>query len=388
MSIFKQYLVTLLAACLLISCGDDSSDVKKSNELKVSFQESSKSVVENSSNSIFIPLKLEGSSDKDVFVTYEVSGTADFPADVTPMTSTTFIIPAGATAYNMEMLIVEDAITELESETLTIKFISASEGASLGEQTSFDLNIEPDDVTLISFEKESTDVQEGNDTSVRVVLSKAYNKDLWIKVSADLEQAVDGEYIFYSPDGEVYIPAGSTSGELELSYNPYFIGSTTPEVEGAELEIWGFRDENYTAPVDVLVNPDELKTHHHVNVTEKTGGLKIDLSWTSTNNDVDLSLFLTDIDGNIFLASETTGLDGAESITITDDLADGEYYLIVAWEEGTGPIDMTLTVSPKNSATWLGSQDSETVVYEGVLKEDIETANVIGTITKSGLDYE
>lgn len=384
MNNLKQYLVFVMTACLLISCGDDSSDVKKSNELKVSFQESSKSVVENSSNSIFIPLKLEGSSDKEVFVTYEVSGTADFPADVTPMTSTTFIIPAGATAYNMEMLIVEDAITELEPETLTIKFISVSEGASLGEQTSFDLNIEADDVTLISFEKESTDVNTGNDANVKVILSKAYSKDLWINISDDIEQGSNGEYIFDSP-GQVYIPAGSTSAELTLQYNASFKESESPDVKGAKLKISGFRDEFYASPIDVLVNPDESKINHQVNVV---GALVLELFWTSTNDDVDLDIFLTDSEGNVFLASEQAGVDGSETITIPGDFADGQYYLQVVWVEGTGGVEMILAIKPEAGATWVGSKDPDSAHYVEMVEAEISPALAILSVVKSGEAFD
>lgn len=379
--------IFLSCVILLSSCGkDEVPGVVTSEEVTISFKDASISVSEGSS-SIFVPLSISGSTSQTVVVTYEVQGTADFPGDVTPLTNTSFLIAPGATAFNMEFIIVDDNVLELESETLTITLISVSEGGALGTQKTLDINIEPDDVLLTSFSKSSSTIQDREDISINLELSKSYSEDLSIRLSYDIAKNVSGEDYFTetSQDIEIVIPSGQTTGSIRLFYNQNFNQSLVG-VAGT-IEIWRVELSGGGTASDVIPHPD--RATHVINVVPDGDGLIVEMEWVSTNQDVDLDmgLFLAS-GGSPLLTSTEAGFDGRESFQITDDVADGDYRLVVSWFEGTGTADMTLTITPYGNATWVGSGDSESITFENIDEASFDTRNIFASILKTGNTYQ
>ncbi|MEM7550201.1 MAG: Calx-beta domain-containing protein [Bacteroidota bacterium] len=381
-------LCLIFALFCLVNCGDGEEDMLPPVEenVKVSFQSPSMEVSE-SATSIFIPLLLEGASDKEVFVTYQASGTADFPTDVTPLTSTTFIVPPGATAFNIEMLVIEDNTLEIESESLVIELISVSDGGELGEQKTHELRISPDDVALVTFAQESTTVRQGQNVEVAINLSRPHTEDLQIRVVIDSDMDLQRNYL-YQRDDEVIIPAGETFGILTLREN--FFYEEMPLGEVAQLSISRVFETSGDFASGVVLHPNDEELMHTINFSNtasEEASLTATITWTSSNNDVDLDLFLLDIN-NVSIDFSTSGdIDGTETIVFDSDLIDGEYSLILDWFEGTGTADIVLTITPNGTALWQGGSDSETIFFNGVSESTLDDANRLALISKSGNSY-
>lgn len=393
--------VSLLFLMFIQSCGGGEEPSNGDSELVVSFSEATTQASENSTT-LNVPLNIEGSADDNVFITYEVdaSSTASFPLDVQPLTSTTFVIPPGATAYNMEFVVLEDNTLELEEESLILNLISASEGGSIGSQSTHTIQISADDVTVVSFNSDETSDTFGNDFSTIVTLSKAYPEDVEVEIDLDVDSDPAGNYyynvqevggVFVGVENEfVTIPAGDTEASFSLSFNPSY-GESSFEGTVATFEIVDIERADEISASDLVLNPDETKLLHDVvlsGTTASTGSLLVEMSWVSTNNDVDLDMYLLDDSNDQILSSTFAEFDGTESFEITNEEADGEYVLVISWFEGTGSADIEIVITPQNGATWLGSTDPETATYDAITEADIDEANVFATITKDGDSYE
>lgn len=386
---------------MFVGCGSEDDD---NGSLSVEFQSGS-TVTEEGTSVLNIPLSISGSSSSETFVTYEISSesTADFPLDITPLTNTTFIIPPGASAFNIEFTVLEDQVTELESESLIIDLISISDGGVLGSQTRHAIEISEDNVSVVSFETTSTSTTFGNDFTTNILLSRAYEEDLEIEIDLDVIDDFDGDFYYFVPtnfsslfgttlDNEfVTIPAGQTSAPLSFTFNRFFVSSSFTGGEVAIFEIIDANDESGFTPQDVIVDGELADVEHRVNVTENSSGsdpgtLLLSISWTSTNNDVDLDIYLFDSESNQILTSTAIGLDGEESVEITNE-SDDVYSLVLDWVSGTVTADVALTITPMDGATWEGSTNSETINYNDVSAAQLEEVNVIIDITKSGDDF-
>ncbi|GAA5028345.1 hypothetical protein GCM10011506_14830 [Marivirga lumbricoides] len=387
----KKILPLLSLISLFVSCKDSNENP---SALTVSFKNSQTNVVE-SNNSIFVPLQLDGKSSKEILVTYEVSGTAGFPSDVTPLTSTTFIIPAGATAFNMEFLIIKDGIVELEAENLEIKLISISEGGSLGDQVIHNLNIEPDDVTVIGFENTTSEIEFGESLKLTVNLSQAYEKDLTIELdlSENPSYTYGNNYFNGGTRREFIIPSGSESLEVEFEFNNEFRDYTF-STKNLRIQIVDAVTDLGIKPLDVIVDNENDNVYHTFSITNNgkhTPGLKIDLSWTSTNQDVDLDLYVTDADGDPIFQSENDGPGVTESIFIDASLLSDNvnYFIYVLWYSGNSTTcSPKLTISPKYGIYSNGSQSSFSKEYSNLTEEESSSYYAVIDKFENAIDVE
>ena len=366
--------------------------------MTVSFASAS-STASESGNVVNIPLQLDGASSKEVFVTYEVSGTADFPLDVTPMTNTTFIIPPGSSAFNIEFIVLEDNVIELESESFIIELISISDGGRLGTNTIHEMTIAPDDIATVSFRTpESSTYQWAEDPlEVEVVLSKPMDEDISVSFTTDgILDDVSGEPMFYASSSifgssrTLEFLAGETSKSIFVEYNFFSLFSALTESLTFEIELSQIRPLTSEAKL----HPNEDLLSHTVNVgprpldQDPNIRFDIELSWTSSNSDVDLDLILTDLDGNWLSSSEDVDVDATEDISMyTVDFDDGSYGVYVRFYSGSSEtIDIQLTLTPENGSTYDGS--TSPVVFDMSLsREDLGDGKFALILDKSGVNF-
>lgn len=373
----NTYILFALILTLLSGCGDDESDPIVTISFETSFTSTSEST-----NSIFIPLKLEGSSNQEVFVTYEVSGTADFPADVTPLTSTTFLIPAGASAFNIEMLVLEDNDIEVNGEELIIELISVSNGGVLGNQTTHTIQIEAETISIVSFSESQISTNTSTNLMVDISLSEPNKDDLFVLFS--LDQGVQD--FFELNEREIQVPAGSTFATVVLDANNVFKTCCDGDLM-AELEIIGVSKSSVTQVRDFEIDQGRSVYSIFYDSTPTTGSLEISIDWVSTNKNVDLDMFLVDSNGNVYFASANVGTDGTEMIEIPNDFSDGEYFVVLNWFEGDGEADISFDIMPNGVVTWNQSTDRDEFTFASISEASIENSNVFVFVNKNGNEF-
>lgn len=206
----------------------------------------------------------------------------------------------------------------------------------------------------ISFETTGAEVDEDvSKTTITLVLDKAASEDVTGKLSVGGTAALNGDYSI--DDLSFTIDAGETSLEIDIE----IIDETLIEADEDELTITfddvsgadiGEENDTYTLTIN---DNDEYPVE---------GELQIDLSWTLGEgvdiDEADLDLWFLvnvvfdgygDIESFDFYEKLSENDFGFESIKLTADDPDQDYYIAIYYYEGEVDVDFTLTF---NSTLW------------------------------------
>lgn len=382
----KRYLFFL--TILIISCSDDNGSTVAKTEIQ--FQTSSSVAIEDSSNTIRIPISVSGSLDSDISMQYEVSGTAELNADVTLVTETNFTIPKETDIYYIEMVVNEDDVNEFDDETLNIKLIG-NDNVIIGDNSTHEITITADDLTSVSFLIEKNESVFGRNVPTYITLSEPLDKDLTIRVDAEIHDQDDsGDYYFNNLPADVTFPAGTTFLTFDLVYNTNY-GDTSIDDEVVRLKILGVvQDGTVGWSTGVALDPVLSTPVHAVDIVyqDLSQNLRYEISWTSPDDNVDLYLGLADEDSLFALdISDQTGKDVTEFVNLAG-LPNGKYYLYVGWTSGTGTAEITSKITPTGSVKLQGSSSTITKFFVDISETSLETVgNVIDVIIKEGNNY-
>lgn len=237
--------------------------------------------------------------------------------------------------------------------------------------------------SVISFETSAAEVDEGvNTVTVKLVLDKAASKDLSGTLSLSGTAALNGDYEI--EDLSFTIEEGETSVEMEINIiDEGLIEAeddeliiTLDDVSGAEIGA----NDTYTL---TIFDNDEYPVE---------GELQIDLSWTLGEgvdiDKADLDLwFLVNV---VFDGDELESYDfydklsendlGFESLKLTADDPDQDYYIAIYYYEGEADVNFTLTF---NSTEW----DNEIIEDIFPKEQTGYFSYFINPLNKSGTDY-
>lgn len=237
--------------------------------------------------------------------------------------------------------------------------------------------------SVVSFETSAAEVDEDiNTVTVNLVLDKAASKDVSGTLSLSGTAALNGDYEI--EDLSFTIAEGETSVEIEIE----IIDEALIEADDDKLTI----KLDDVSGADIGENDTYTLTINDNDEYPVEGELQIDLSWTLGEgvdiNEADLDLWFLvnvvfdgdDIESYDFYDKLSENEDGFESLKLTADDPDQDYYIAVLYYEGEADVNYTLTF---NSTEW----DNATI-------EDIFPEEYVGyytyfldPLTKSGTDY-
>ena len=303
----KNYAASTVTLVLLVTMGFAISSCKEDDppaKPKLSFAESEMTVGEDD-GTIEVEVVLDKPYSKDLNIEYELGGTAS-DQDVVGTANADYevvgdhgvvVIESGQTTGVIELEIYSDAAFE-NDETIEISILDTNTDAiELTADDDVVITITNDDAQLIaSFPSATMTVNESDGIdgpiSVTVQLDQAPTSDVTVTYTLD-GSAIDSLFAFnYEPQpippayydyyvdgisGEVVIPAGSTTGTIDLQLYSDFM----------------FEDDETIEITLTETNEVKLGTNNTMTVTiEQQDGKVIALVWDDAHNDVDMDMFL------------------------------------------------------------------------------------------------
>lgn len=240
------------------------------------------------------------------------------------------------------------------------------------------ISCKKDDATAtkptVSLSATSQTVSEGAGTaSITITLPSTQSADVTVKATLGGTAILNGDYQV-TTDTTLTIAAGSTSATLTF-------GIFDDEVvDGNKTILVSFSSSHAT-----LSNSTATITITDNDTDQSSSGLVSDLTWDAGSM-VDLDLYLAN---NVTISDNTvtdytilagsTNSTGFESYLLSNDLDDGEYYLLVYYADGSRAVDYTLS-----------SRASGNTVYEDTYNftaDEVEAGYFYGPYTKSGTAY-
>ena len=356
----KNYAALLLSIALLSamafgisSCKEDEPPAKP----KLSFAESEMTVGE-AAGTIEVQVVLDKPYSEDLNIEYELGGTAS-DQDVVGTANADYevvgdhgvvVIESGETTGVIELQIYSDAAFE-DDETIEISILDTNTDAiELTADDDVVITITNDDAQLVaSFSTTTMTVNESDGIdgplSVTVQLDQAPTSDVTIAYTLD-GSAIDSLFAFnFEPNpippsfydyyidgvsGEVVIPAGSTSGTIDIQLYSDFMFEADETIEITLEE----------------TNAVQIGTNNKMTVTvEQQDGKVIALVWEATYTDVDMDMFLwagatvDNFDGVIATAITPRKTPQQELIfiptVISDEITEAAFGLSLIYYEGT-----------------------------------------------------
>lgn len=218
-------------------------------------------------------------------------------------------------------------------------------------------------------------VSEGDGTvSLTVSLSAAYSTDVTLTYSIGGTAVLNGDYETVT-DSTITIAAGNKTATVEFNI---FDDAVAESDKTIELTLSSSSDINFTNASSVITIQDNDETN-------KNEGLRADLTWDA-GDIVNMNLYVANnvvISDNAIssydLVNGSENEKGFESVLISNDADDGEYYIVVAYESGSRDVNYTITLNSSGIDNEQGS-DSFSSSDEGY-------AIFWGPITKSGSDF-
>jgi hypothetical protein len=220
----------------------------------------------------------------------------------------------------------------------------------------------------------SQTVSEGDGTaSITVTLPSTQSADVTIKATLAGTAILNGDYQV-TTDTTLTIAAGSTSATLTFDI-------FDDEVVEGDKTI----NVTFSSSTATLSNTTATVTITDNDTDQSSSGLVSELTWDAGAM-ADLDLYLannvtisdnTVTDYNILAGS--TNSTGFESYLLSNDLDDGEYYVLVYYADGSRAVNYTLT-----------SRASGSTVYEdsyNFTADEVEAGYFYGPYTKSGTAY-
>lgn len=349
--------IVVLVSLALLSCKDDDP----APPAKVSFA-TAETTVEESVGTIDIEVRLDRSYGKDLRIEYSVGGTAS-DQDAVGTDQADFRIegshgvveiPAGATEGSITIEIIDDDIFE-EDETIVLRITDTNTSdVVIGDISEHIVTITSDDPQLLaSFTNTTMTVSEDDEVSglvqVEVQLDNPAPADVVVTYSLggtalDSLSAFDSglppmyyDYHVHGESGQLTIPAGATTGNIEL-----FIYSDLMFEDDETIEI------TLEASGAVGVGTNSTIT---ITILQQDGKV-IALSWPDETTDVDMDLFLwIDADQDepgVFAVSINEAVDPKIELIFlpkiyTDGLSNTTFGLSYNYYRGTAdPLNFTV----------------------------------------------
>jgi hypothetical protein len=332
--IFLQTLFFVTVSALIMSCGGDDDDGAKS--VTLSFTQSSLNVNEDAGK-IYVKLELNKAFSKDITIRLETEGTAIETTDYTFEDDIRRIkILKGQTEVEVGINIIKDNNFE-QPETLTLKIGNVDNKSVQIGQNKVDITITDTGVApVVNFKNTTMVLDEGIDskdlTRIELTLDKSVGFDVIVEYKID-GNALDsmylhriGESTFYSDFyvngpvelkgeytyGKVTIPAGSTSGFIELQiYSDLFLEDDEIIALTLESASGGITiGSNKTIEIDLY----------------QEDGKVIALTW-GPGNAVDMDLFFWAVNQN----NQPTGFIHLEAAVSKNDADTIEAFIVPKW---------------------------------------------------------
>ncbi|HEU5145346.1 MAG TPA: Calx-beta domain-containing protein [Chryseosolibacter sp.] len=335
------------------SCKEDEPPAKP----KLSFAESEMTVAENA-GTIEVEVVLDKPHSKDLTIEYELGGTAS-DQDVVGTANADYevsgdhgvvVIEAGETTGVIELNVYSDAAFEPD-ETIEISFLDTNtDEIEVTADDDMVITITNDDAQLvatITTADMTVNESDGADgyINVTVQLDNAPTSDVTIEYTLE-GSAIDSTFAFnFEPQpippayydyyingasGELVIPAGSTSGNIEIQLFSDFMFEGDETIEIA-----------LTASNAVQLGSDSEAT---ITVKQQDGKI-IALIWDDAHTDVDMDMFLwigetvDNLDGVIATAITPRTTPRQELIfiptVISADIVEAAFGLSLIYYEGT-----------------------------------------------------
>jgi len=239
------------------------------------------------------------------------------------------------------------------------------------------ISCKKDDTTTqptVSLSATSQTVNEDAGTAgITVTLPAAQSTDVTIKATLGGTAILNGDYQV-TTDTTITIAAGSTSASLSFDIFDDEV------VESDKTISVSFSSSNAT-----LSNSTATITITDNDTDQSSSGLVSELTWDAGSL-VDMDLYLANnvtISDNTVtdynLLSGSTNTTGFESLLLSNDLDDAEYYVLVYYAEGAREVTYTLT-----------NRASGNTVYEDTYNfaaDEEGGAYFYGPFTKSGTAY-
>ena len=303
------------------SCKEDDPPVKP----KLSFEKSTMTVNEDE-GTIEIGVVLDKPYSKDLRIEYALAGTAKDQASVGTADADyedtgdgVVKITSGETEGTIELDIYNDGLFE-EDETIEISITDTNtEDIELTEDRETVVTIKSDDAQVqASFASTSMTVNEAYKAEngllmIPVELDKPAPADLMVEytlggsaydsTATDVAPQYHDYYINAAHEGELVIPKGATSANIEISIFSDFL----------------FEDDE---TIEITLTPGAvlIGTNNKMTITvQQQDGKVIALQWDDAYTDVDMDLFLwagTDVDHLDILAAFSNFADVKEKIEL------------------------------------------------------------------------
>lgn len=211
-----------------------------------------------------------------------------------------------------------------------------------------DDNDDDDSLPVIQFSSSESTVNEDDGTvEIEVSSTKALTSDVEISFEVSGSAYLDGDYSIETPS-PITLEAGSQTATIVLKIIDESIIETSDDELTIELT-------SVDANAQLSETDDDLEHELTIedNDTVAEDELQIDLTWNvgddESIDDVNLDLYLAtnvviedDVVTSYDLYSGSDNTQGFETLRLTQDDEDTEYYIVVNYESGSKDVDFTL----------------------------------------------
>lgn len=238
-----------------------------------------------------------------------------------------------------------------------------------------------DSLPEIQFSSSGSTVNEDDGTvEIQVSSTKALTSDVEISFEVSGSAYLDGDYSIETPS-PITLEAGSQTATIVLKIINESIVETSDDELTIELTSVG-------ANAQLSATNDDLKHELTIedNDTAADDELQIDLTWDvgddESIDDVNLDLYLAtnvviedDVVTSADLYSESENTKGFETLWITQDDEDAEYYIVVNYTSGSTNVDFKLNLNGvgltnEDIAGELATSDEGTAIFYGPIAKD------------------
>lgn len=242
---------------------------------------------------------------------------------------------------------------------------------------------EEEQTSTVRFSTAASSANEEDGTiEVQISANQIVSSDVEIAFEVSGSAYLNGDYVLQTPS-PVTLKAGTQTATITLALLDENI------IESIDDEI---KIKLTSIGANANLSETSIDLEHTLVITDNDNvgedGLQIDLTWDLGEgediDDVNLDLYLaTNVtieddmvsDADIYAGSEN--ISGFETLWITSDDEDTEYYIVVNYTEGNVAADFTLNLNG-------GDSFSNESITETLASEDAGSAIFYGPITKSG----
>lgn len=241
-----------------------------------------------------------------------------------------------------------------------------------------------DSVSTVSFQSTTSSATEGDGTvTMQVAFSQAASADTQLNFSLSGDAALNGDYTLVTTS-PLTIAAGATSASIQIK----LIDESIIETEDDHLVV------TLTAAGTGLTLGSSTQLVHTLTITDNDQApdqnLQMDLTWSLGEgvdiDNVNLDLYLANqvvisensvTSANLYTASENG--TGFETVTLTADEPDDEYYMVVVYSKGSATVDYRVNVN--------GSGMANVSIDNTLTADDAGYGYFYGPLKKSGSTY-